>query len=231
MEESKLTFETQNTSFYLIMKLLLKSKSLVNRFRQVSFLSFQKKSPLTKTIHKFFRVNMKKHLLISSAIFALFAFNANAGGIGVLDVEKIVKESSAMRDIQSKVSKKQDEYQKEVTKKQNELESEQKRIEGKKNVLSKEAFEKETKAFEKKIDDLKTFVDKKQNSLKKASMDSMSKVNDKVKDIIAEISKEKELDVIVPASQTLYYKDELDISAEVLKRLNKKITKLDVKFE
>ena len=59
----------------------------------------------------------------------------------------------------------------------------------------------------------------------------MSKVNDKIKDIIAEISKEKELDVIIPAAQALYYKDNLDISEEVLKRLNKKITKIDVKFE
>jgi outer membrane protein len=173
---------------------------------------------------------MKKTLLVAAA-FALASINANAGGIGILDVEKIVKESSAMRDIQSKVTKKQDEYQKEVTKKQNELEADQKRIEGKKNVLSKEAMEKESKSFEKKVDDLKTFVDKKQNSLKKASLDSMSKVNDKIKDIIAEISKEKELDVIVPAAQTLYFKDELDISDEVLKRLNKKITKVDVKFE
>lgn len=174
---------------------------------------------------------MKKSFLTIFAVSTLISFNASAIGIGVLDVEKIVKESSAMRDIQKKISNKQDEYQKEVTKKQDELESEQKRIEGKRNVLSKEAFEKETKSFEKKIDDLKTFVDKKQNSLKKASMDSMGKVNDKIKDIIADISKEKDFEVIVPSSQTLYYKDALDISDEVLKRLNKKITKADVKFE
>jgi len=172
-----------------------------------------------------------KKIFLAAAVVALFSFNANAGGIGILDVEKIVKESSAMRDIQAKVSKKQDEYQKEVTKKQNELEAEQKRIEGKRNVLSKEAFEKESHGFEKKVDDLKTFVDRKQNSLKKASLDSMSKVNDKIKDIIAEISKEKELDVIMPAAQTLYFKDDLDVTDEVLKRLNKKITKVDVKFE
>ncbi len=172
-----------------------------------------------------------KKIFLAAATFALFGINANAGGSGILDVEKVVKESSAMRDIQAKVSKKQDEYQKEVTKKQDELEAEQKRIEGKRNVLSKEAFEKESKSFEKKVDDLKTFVDKKQNSLKKASLDSMSKVNDKIKDIIADISKEKELDIIIPAAQTLYYKDDLDISDEVLKRLNKKITKVDVKFE
>ncbi len=174
---------------------------------------------------------MNKHFAIISTAIALFTFNANAGGIGILDVEKIVKESSAMRDIQNKVSKKQDVYQKEVTKKQDELEAEQKRIESKRSVLSKEAFEKETKTFEKKVDDLKDFVEKKQNSLKKASMEAMSKVNDKIKDIISDLAKEKEFDIIVPSSQALYYKDNLDISTEVLKRLNAKITKVDVKFE
>ncbi|MDX2082575.1 MAG: OmpH family outer membrane protein [Rickettsiales bacterium] len=166
-----------------------------------------------------------------AAISTIFSFNANAGSIAVLDVEKIVKESTAMRDIQSKVTKKQDDYQKEVTKKQKDLESEQKKLEGKKNLLAKEAFEKETKNFEGKVDDLKAFVEKRQNSLKKASIDAMSKVNDKIKDIIAEISKEKDIELIVPTSQTLFYKDEMDISAEVLKKLNKKITKVDVKFE
>lgn len=49
----------------------------------------------------------------------------------------------------------------------------------------------------------------------------MGKVNDKVKSIVAEIAKEKNLDIIVPSSQTLYFKDELDITAEVLASLNK----------
>jgi outer membrane protein len=172
---------------------------------------------------------MKKLLALAIAT-TLFAFNANANTIGILDVEKIVKESKAMRYIQSKVSKKQDYYQKEVTEKQNKLESEQKRIEGKKNVLSKEAFAKEVESFEKRVDDLKTFVDRRQNKLKKASLDAMSKVNDEIKDIITEISKEKSLDVIIPATQALYYKDELDISDEVLKRLNKEMTKVRVRF-
>ena len=174
---------------------------------------------------------MNKKIITLLALFSFISLNANAGGIGILDVEKIVKESSAMRDIQGKVSKKQDEYQKDVTKKQTSLEAEQKKIESKKNVLSKDALEKENQVFEKKVEDLKAFVEKKQNSLKKASLDGKSKVNDKIKDIIAEISKEKNLDVIIPSQQALYYKDELDISAEVLNKLNKKIIKVDVKFE
>ncbi len=176
---------------------------------------------------------MKKSLLIASIVSAFFVANASsqAAEVGILDVEKIVKESTAMRDIQKKISAKQDEYQKEVDKKQKELEKEQKAIESKKSALSQEAFDAKTKDFQKKIDDLKTYVDKKQNILKKASIDGMGKVNDEIKEIIADLVKEKGYTVVVPASQTLYYQDDLDISDEVLKRLNKKVTKVKVSFE
>jgi len=174
---------------------------------------------------------MKKNFIALAAVFTLLSLNANAANIAVLDVEKIVKESVAMVDIQKKVTKKQEEYQKEVNAKQKELEAEQKKLEGKKTVLASDAFEKEMKKFEGKVDQLKELVDKKQNSLKKASVDAMGKVNDDIKTIIAELSKEKSLDLIVPAGQTLFYKDEMDVSAEILKRLNKKVTKVNVKFE
>lgn len=167
-----------------------------------------------------------------AVILSFFIINsANATEFAILDLERIIKESKAMKDIQNKVNKKQEDYQKEVNKKQTELENEQKVIESKKNVLSKEGFEKEVQKFEKKLDDLKTMIDRKQNTLKKASMESMSKVNEIIKEIIAEISKDKNYDAIIPASQTIYYADGLDITEEVLKKLDKKITKVDVKFE
>lgn len=161
----------------------------------------------------------------------LFSIESKAGTIAVLDVDQIIKESYAMRDIQAKITKKQDEYQKEVSEKQDKLEKEQKKIESKKSILSQEAFEKESENFDKKIDELKTFVDKKQNSLKKASMEAMSKVNDKIKSIITQIAKEKGYEIIIPSSQTLHYNDELEITSEVLSRLNKSIKKVEVKFE
>lgn len=176
----------------------------------------------------------KTSLLILNLVFwtaILFSIESKAGAIAVLDVDQIIKESHAMRDIQAKITKKQDEYQKEVSEKQDKLEKEQKKIESKKNILSQEAFEKESENFDKKIDELKTFVDKKQNSLKKASMEAMSKVNDKIKSIIAQIAKEKGYEVIIPSSQTLHYNDELEITDEVLSRLNKSIKKVEVKFE
>lgn len=176
--------------------------------------------------------SIMKKVFLALLVYLLTSYNlAVASQIGVLDVDKIIQESSAVVDIQKKVDAKKVSYENEINKKQSQLEGEQKKLEDKKITLSKEAFEKEVKGFEAKVDDLKTYIDRKQNSLKKASIDAMSKVNDKVKTIVSEIAKEKELDTIIPASQTLYFKDELDITAEVLSRLNKKITKVEVKFE
>jgi Skp family chaperone for outer membrane proteins len=174
---------------------------------------------------------MKKTFLISFFALTSLLNEVYASNIGVLDVDKIIQESSAVIDIQKKVDSKKTAYESDINKKQSILEADQKKLEDKRITLSKDAFEKEVKKFEAKVEDLKTYVDRKQNSLKKASIDAMSKVNDKVKIIVSEIAKDKNLDAIVPASQTLYFKDELDITAEVLATLNKKITKVDVKFE
>ncbi len=175
-----------------------------------------------------------KLLILITAIFATFAFataESKAENIAILDIEKIAKDAKAVHDIQSKVSKKQDEYQKEINKKQATLESEQKSIESKKNILSKEGFAEEQKKFEKKIDELKAFVEKRQAALKKASTDGMAKVNEEMKSIITDIAKEKQLTIILPASQVVFSADNLDITNEVLEKLNKKVTKISVKFE
>lgn len=172
-----------------------------------------------------------KLLIITASLFFFTTSFANASEVAVLDIDKIVKESKAMKYIQNRLSKQQDKYQQLVTDKQEKLEKEQKKLEGKKSVLSKEKFQEEVTIFEGKVDELKEFVDRKQNNLKKASLDAMSVVNEAVKEIVAQIAKEKDIDIIIQANEALYFRDDMDISEEVLTKLNKKITKVTIKFD
>ena len=68
-----------------------------------------------------------KKLFLAIPVICLLSLNAKATNIAIIDAEKTLKESLAMKDIQSKIIKKQDEYQKEINKKQLELEAEQKK--------------------------------------------------------------------------------------------------------
>ncbi len=157
------------------------------------------------------------------------AGDAHATNIAVVDLESVLKNCDAMKDAQQKISKKQAGFQKEIDKKQEALEKESKQISAKKGVLSDDAFNKEQEKFSKKVDDLKELVNSRQDALKKYSLDVITKVNDKIKEVVDEIKEEKKLDLIITAGSTIYYQDELNISEDVLKKLNKKISKIDVK--
>ncbi|MCE3254700.1 MAG: outer membrane protein [Rickettsiaceae bacterium] len=177
--------------------------------------------------------NIKGFLALCFAVtFAATFFvasSASAQNIAVIDLETVLKNSDAMKDAQDKISKKQAMFQKEIDKKQEALEKESKQLNSKKGSLSEDAFAKEQEKFSKKVAELKDMVNKRQDSLKKSSLEAISKINDKIKEVVEEIRKEKNLDVVISSTGTVFYKDELDISDKVTSKLNKKISKIDIK--
>ena len=75
---------------------------------------------------------MKKGFIALALYFLTSQNIALASQFGVLDVDKIIQESSAVVDIQKKVDTKKIAYEAEINKKQSQLESEQKKLEDKK---------------------------------------------------------------------------------------------------
>jgi len=171
-------------------------------------------------------------LIASFANLSITMANTNpptTQNIAVVDLEAVLKNCDAMKDAQQKISKKQDGFQKEINKKQEVLEKESKQINAKKTVLSEDAFNKEQEKFSKKVEDLKTLVESRQETLKKASLDAISKINDKIKESVEELRHERNIDVVLSSSSAIFYKDELDLSGDLTKKLNKKISKIDIK--
>jgi Skp family chaperone for outer membrane proteins len=74
------------------------------------------------------------------------------------------------------------------------------------------------------------------SSAKKALLDSgfehaLSDIQKSVNEVIAELAKEKGFTLAVPTSQILYADPSMDVSKEVLERLNKKLPTVTVKFD
>ena len=74
---------------------------------------------------------MKKSFIALALYFLTSQNIAFASQFGVLDVDKIIQESSAVVDIQKKVDAKKVAYETEINKKQSQLEAEQKKLEDK----------------------------------------------------------------------------------------------------
>ena len=98
-------------------------------------------------------------------------------------------------------------------------------------MLSKDAFEKKAEAFRTKATEAQKEVQSRKALLNSAFERSMGDIQKAVNDIVADLAKEKGFIMAVPTSETLYADPKLDISDEVVKRLNEKLPKIKVSFD
>lgn len=171
-------------------------------------------------------------LLTTAALaFAQPVFAQDKQTIAVVNIQQVMKDSTAAKSVREQLEGKQKNFQAEITKKEEELQKEDKELTKQKTVLAKAALDDKLRAFRTKATDVQKDVQSKKALLDSAFEHSLNDIQKVVTDIISDIAKEKGFVIAVPTSQILYADKSLDISAEVLDRLNKKLPKLDVKFD
>lgn len=163
-------------------------------------------------------------------IFSGSAFSNESASVATINIDQISKEAKVVKNIAKQISKKRDQFQKQISASEKKLEKEQKKLESKKDILSESALKKEQLAFFKKVEKLKNDASKKDKILKKAYTTSIKKVNDVVGEIVNSIAVEKGLSLVLPSSQVVYSVESIDITQEVIKKLDKKVSKIKVKF-
>lgn len=180
---------------------------------------------------------MKKYTLFSALVVtaAMLAMpvtsHAASSAIAVINVQQVMGESVAAKSMRAQLEKKQNEFQEAISKKEKVLQKDDKELSKQRSVLSKEAFEKKLRTFQGKATQLQKDVQAKKALLEVSSARALSDIQKATTQIISDLAKEKGFKVAIPTSQVLYAEDSLDISDEVLKRLNKKLPKLVVTFE
>lgn len=171
---------------------------------------------------------------LALVVVLLFAAQAQAGDapkVAIVDIQKIVSESSATKDINKQLEKKKNEFQTQINKQEESLMKEDQELTKKKASLSAEAFEKKRKAFQDKVAGVQRDVQKKRAQLEGAYTQALGKVQKAVVDIIKDMASDKGFELAIPASQALYFKSEMDISNDVLSKLDSKLPSVEVEIK
>lgn len=177
------------------------------------------------------RLSFYSAMLAAVLAFAPVAQAAEGTTIAVVNIQQIMRDSTAAKSARDQLEGKRKAFQTEISKKEEQMQKEYQELGKQRSVLSKSAFEEKARAFDKKNTEVQKEVQSKKATLDNAFEHTLNDIQKVVTDIIADLAKEKNFDAAIPSSQILYYDPKLDISAEVLKRLNDKLPKLDVKFE
>ena len=172
-------------------------------------------------------------LVSSLFFFALFSFNAIAASIDkyfVVDIERIIYTCNASVDLKKRLDIIKDKYQKEINDKESALKKLDESLKNDQKTLTKEAFEKKVKDFQVKVSELQRNFQIKRSNLEEANQAALNKISEETSKIIEALAKEKKVEVVFPTSQILFASPELDMTNEVLDRVNKNVTKVELKI-
>ena len=167
--------------------------------------------------------------VISTNVYAQGATPTNS--VVVVDIKKIINESSATKSIQKQIEEKRKAIQTEIGKQEENLRKTDKDLAEQRTVLSKEAFDKKLSEFKTNVAEAQRNVQNKRNQLEKAYAESLAEVEKVVVSIVSELSDKKGFSVAIPKANALFSKNSLDISDEVLKMLDERLPKVKVKLE
>lgn len=155
---------------------------------------------------------------------------AETPAIGIVNIQQIMRDSSAAKSVLQQLQNKKKSFQSELDAKEKELQKEDQELVKQQANLSKEAFEQKVTSFRQKAMSARQEIQNKRGQLDKGFQGALDQIQTTTLGIVAEVAKEKNFSLVVSSAQVLYNTDGMDITGEVLGRLNKKLPSVSVKF-
>ncbi len=163
-------------------------------------------------------------------IFFLISFTAESNSnipVKYIDLNRIVNESNIGKQIKDLIVNERVNFNKKHQNLEKKLEKNKSDILSKKNILSKEDFQKEVDNHQKNVNAYQ--LKKKQNleKMNKKNLEYSRNFMIKIDKIVLEYSKENSIDLLLKKDALIVSNSNLDITNEILVEVDNKIKKID----
>ncbi len=175
----------------------------------------------------------KTFAVLALAVALLFTPAAHAAepvAFGVIDMARVMKETDAAKAILAELEAKRKEYEGQIEKEGDSLSKLEKDIIAKKPKMSEEEFATARTDFEKKIGEAQKMVQERKVSFDKAFADAINKLRAEAAKYTAEVAKERGYAAVITQEAVVLAEPTLDVTDEVIKRLNKNVKKISIKW-
>ena len=147
--------------------------------------------------------------------------------IGVLDLNLVLTDAKAAVKAAEEIDKIAKEIESEIRVSDENMVSEQNKLIEAQSIMAPEAFEKKRLEYEKSIQNYNIRRQEKLISIEKSRNDIL----DNLKPILEEVSEEKGITILLEKGTVLLNAETMDITDEVIKKLNKSLPKISVSLE
>ena len=157
------------------------------------------------------------------------ALAAGPAVILIVNTESVFAQSKVGQSIRTQFQEQAKKLQAESAKTETTLQADAKKLSDERALLSQEDLQKKFQALQKREMDHQQSMQEKGQALQLGVQQANAKVEAALRPIFTEVMKEKGATVLFDQSVIVAGGSDLDISAEVLKRLNEKLTTVEVK--
>ncbi len=151
--------------------------------------------------------------------------------IGIIDLNKILTESKAAIDASKQIEKIQKKSEEESKEEDELIISEREKLIEQQSVMAPEAFEVKVSEFEKRVQSYQIERQDKLRRLDKMVQMARAKILEEAKPIINDYAEELGITVILEKNAVIMSADDMDMTDQVIKILNKELAKIKVELE
>lgn len=157
------------------------------------------------------------------------AASSSSFKLAVIDVQSLLTQSEAAKSIQSQINALRDQYQKEISEQEKKLKDTQGELAALKKKGTEADFNKKKDELEKGVNEARELVQKRRHALEAAGNEAIEKLREEITKIVAGMADKEKYDIVVTRQNVVLAVKSLDITKEVLEKLNASVTKIDVK--
>jgi len=182
-------------------------------------------------------ININKKIILAFFLTFLFGFNSIAEtnypftSIAIVDLNLILTDSKAAKNATKQFEAIQKSTEDEIVASDKEMLDERNRLIEQQSVIAPEAFELKAKDFEKKLQNYNTEKQAKLRKLEGVLQKARNEILENVKPILEELSQELGVTVILEKNSVLLSANNMDITNDIVKKLNKKLPKIKVSLD
>ncbi|MDE2029499.1 MAG: OmpH family outer membrane protein [Alphaproteobacteria bacterium] len=187
-------------------------------------------------------MRVPKHPALIAAFCALFVMGFAADGaraasvparlpapvIAIVDVQRILQESLASKSVQKQLDAQRAKFQNEIEIEENGLSKAERSLADARDKLSPQAYAEREQALRQRFSVVENHVQSRRNALDESYSTAMNTVRAALLQVVGAVAREHGANVVIVKQQALWTDKPLDITGEVLARLDKKLPQVTV---
>lgn len=143
--------------------------------------------------------------------------------IAILDIQRVIQNAAAVKALQSRMREYVEAYRSETEKEEEEIRAAQQELASKRDAISPEQYEAERRMLEQRLIEAQATVQQRKQTLDQTQQQGMDQVQSALNAVVTEIANEEGLTLILRKDQTVLNATALEITDEVLSRLNERL--------